>query len=83
MGGGRGVSSWFGGGAGDSAAATALKAAVAVFIVGCAVRFLFARGDVQMQQVGAVLMFLGGVGTLVASIIDRRARTRRPGPGRR
>jgi hypothetical protein len=73
------MSSWFGGGSGDGPAATALKAAVAAFIVGCAVRFLFARGDVQMERVGAVLMFLGGVGTLVASIIDRRARSRPPG----
>jgi hypothetical protein len=73
------MSGWFGGGGGQqSMAATVLKGAVGVFIVGCAVRFLFSRGDVEMERVGAVLMFLGGVGTLVASIVDRRERTRPP-----
>jgi hypothetical protein len=77
------VSNWFGlggGGVGQPLAATVLKAAVGVFIVGCAVRFLFARGDVQMEQVGALLMFGGGVGTLVAAIVDRRERSRGSGP---
>lgn len=53
---------------------TVLKGLLAVFAIGAAIRFLFARGDVSMEHVGAVLMFVGGVGTLVAAVLDRRSR---------
>jgi hypothetical protein len=70
--------SWFTGpGVGGAAGTeTALKAAIATFLVGVAVRLLFSRGDAQMEQVGSVLMFVGGVGTFVAALLDRRRRAR-------
>lgn len=55
---------------------TALRATLALFGIGAAIRFIFSRGDVAMEQVGSVLMFLGGVGLLVAAILDRRERGR-------
>lgn len=50
---------------------TYLRAGLALFVIGAAIRLLFSRGDAQMEQVGSVLMFLGGVGLLVAALVDR------------
>jgi len=71
-----GVAPWWSPGEG-AVVENLLKGFLAAFVIGAAIRLVFARGDVAMEQVGAVLMFLGGVGTLVVALLDRRDRRRR------
>ena len=60
-----------------------IRIALVLFGIGAAIRFLFAKGDASMEQVGSVMMFLGGVGTLVAALWERwEQRRRTSGPSR-
>jgi hypothetical protein len=57
-----------------------MRIALAVFLIGAAVRFLFAQGDETMVRASSVMMFLGGVGMLAAALWDRWERRRRSSP---
>ena len=55
-----------------------MKAGLGAFAIGAAIILVFSRGDASMQRVGAVLMFGGGVVTLVAALVDRWQQRRPP-----
>jgi len=56
-----------------------MKAGLGAFAVGAAIILVFSKGDPSMQRVGAVLVFAGGLATLVFALIDRWT-ARRPPP---
>lgn len=56
-----------------------MKAGLGAFGIGAAIILVFSKGDPSMQRVGAVLMFAGGITTLVSALIDRW-QSRRPPP---